>query len=332
MGDPNTAPAPQSLLLLPQQQDAAETVALLYQSFLAGDFQKADELCTEDAIIVVPNLTQPNDVGRFTTINGKAENDNFRTSWTQLWTPREVTVDYILVDVTSPGGAGSWVVTLTDLSLTFNGTGNTAQHRHQAQLFLVNTDNKISSYEEFSDTSQLARLAKSVPFADPPQDWLLGPTGAMPTIEEATQAADVMYGLYAEAKAAEMVQYMADGVVFNNIPSMTDPAHITSPKNMTGAQEWLEFINDFTSRFFEMSDVVVERRVVDGSGAGGNTGVLAFHALKMTMRNKITGAVLEGRREGGLLRLIKVGGAVKLASFTLYSDTLELARLAEGAA
>lgn len=37
---------------------------------------------------------------------GGMQNDNFRTSWTQLWTPREVTVISILVDVASSGGAG----------------------------------------------------------------------------------------------------------------------------------------------------------------------------------------------------------------------------------
>lgn len=59
-----------------------------------------------------------------------------------------------------------------------------------------------------SDTSQLARLVTSVPFADPPQDWLLSPTGAMPTIDEAAQAADVMYGLYAVRIKSGAVQLL----------------------------------------------------------------------------------------------------------------------------
>lgn len=39
-----------------------------------------------------------------------------------------------------------------------------------------------------------------------------------------------------EGKTAEVVQYVADGAAFNNLPKLTDPAHITDCINLAGGQ------------------------------------------------------------------------------------------------
>eukprot|EP00208_Stichococcus_sp_RCC1054_P001725 CAMPEP_0206135690 /NCGR_PEP_ID=MMETSP1473-20131121/953_1 /ASSEMBLY_ACC=CAM_ASM_001109 /TAXON_ID=1461547 /ORGANISM="Stichococcus sp, Strain RCC1054" /LENGTH=314 /DNA_ID=CAMNT_0053527707 /DNA_START=583 /DNA_END=1527 /DNA_ORIENTATION=- len=301
------------------------------RSMLEGKPEEADAMTTEDSTMVVSNMADPKDCARFVTLNGRAESVAFRNAWTQLWMPNDYDLKATLVDASgSAGNKGTYVLTLTEENLTFNETGHTAPGRESAQLILVNPEGKFASYEEYSDTAQLGRLVATGPCNEKSRDSAPGPSGGIPSVSEVIKTAKSLYQLFGEGRMGEAVQLIHEECVFS-IPDYTDPARITSYRLMHNVEEWLAFYRQWTAKFFEISKQEVIYQVVDGFGAGGDTGVLVFTGARATFRNKDTGGEVEGIREGHLTRFIETDGTIKMASFKLFSDTGALERLALGA-